>query len=197
MNVPDDYSMPHWINLSFYSTNKKIPNSTFIPRIKLPQRVSKGSSEKINGKLLNNKGRILQEETREYLHNSFFDYDAYDAQVFQLPPIHTSSLQRVSTRTKKTSVVCMETHNNAQALKLLKRKMSDPDIHHPPSESHPPSLSVIASNSSSRSAAISIPSSRTEPVTSNGSNSEVSGGSFDIFHLKMRMISFNVILSYI
>ncbi|XP_016844784.1 GATOR complex protein Iml1 isoform X2 [Nasonia vitripennis] len=173
MNVPDDYSMPHWINLSFYSTNKKIPNSTFIPRIKLPQRVSKCSSEKSNGKILNNKGRILQEETREYLHNSFFDYDAYDAQVFQLPPIHTSGLQRVSTRTKKTSVVCMETHNNAQALKLLKRKMSDPDIHHPPPESHPSSLSVIASNSSLRSAAISIPSSKTEPVTSNGSNSEV------------------------
>lgn len=170
--------MPHWINLSFYSTNKKIPNSTFIPRIKLPQRVPKGSNEKTDGKLLNNKGRILQEETHEYLHNTFFDYDAYDAQVFQLPPIHTSGLQRVSTRTKKTSVVCMETHNNAQALKLLKRKMSDPDIHHTPSnnhESHPSSLSVVASNSSLRSAAISIPSSKPEPVTSNESTSEVSG----------------------
>jgi hypothetical protein len=166
--------MPHWINLSFYSTNKKIPNSTFIPRIKLPQRVSKSSIENSNGKLLNNKARLLQEDAREYLHNSFFDYDAYDAQVFQLPPIHTSSLQRVSTRTKKTSVVCMETHNNAQALKLLKRKMSDPDIHHPPPEVHPSSLSAVTSNSSSRSAAISIPS-RSENTTSNGSNGEVNG----------------------
>ena len=174
MNVPDDYSMPHWINLSFYSTNKKIPNSTFIPRIKLPQRISKCSAENGTGKLLNNKTRLLQEDPREYLHNSFFDYEAYDAQVFQLPPIHTSSLQRVSTRTKKTSVVCMETHNNAHALKLLKRKMSDPDIHHPPPEIHPPSLSVIAANATSRSAAISIPS-RAETVSSNGSNGEVIG----------------------
>lgn len=168
MNVPDDYSMPHWINLSFYSTNKKIPNSTFIPRIKLPQRISKNCCEIGNGKLLNNKTKLLQEESREYLHNSFFDYDAYDAQVFQLPPIHTSSLQRKSTRTKKTSVVCMETHNNAQVLKLLKRKMSDPDIHHPPADTHP------AGNSTSRSAAISIPL-RCETVKINGSNTEVIG----------------------
>lgn len=86
--MPDDYSMPHWINLSFYSTNKKIPYSNFIPRIKLPQRVSKQTSE--NGKLLCGKGKLLQEDPRECLHNSFFDYDAYDAQVFQLAPIHTS-----------------------------------------------------------------------------------------------------------
>lgn len=168
MNAPDDYSMPHWINLSFYSTNKKIPNSTFVPRIKLPQRVSKQSNDNDNEKFLNNKSKLLQEDTQEYLHNSFFDYDAYDAKVFQLPSLHSSSLQRVSTRTKKTSVVCMETHNNAQALKLLKRKMSDPDIHHPMSDLHG------STNINSRSAAISIPP-RNENlgVESNGSVSEI------------------------
>lgn len=36
LSAADDYSMPHWINLSFYSTNKKVAYSTFIPRIKLP-----------------------------------------------------------------------------------------------------------------------------------------------------------------
>ena len=87
INVPDDYSMPHWINLSFYSTNKKIPYSTFIPRIKLPQKVSKQPIE--NEKLLN-KAKLLQEDSRDCLHNTLFDYEAYDAQVFQLPPIHTS-----------------------------------------------------------------------------------------------------------
>ncbi|XP_023248149.1 GATOR complex protein DEPDC5 [Copidosoma floridanum] len=167
MNVPDDYSMPHWINLSFYSTNKKIPNSTFVPRIKLPQRVSKQLNENGSEKFLNNKTKLLQEDTQEYLHNSFFDYDAYDAKVFQLPSIHSSSLQRITTRTKKTSVVCMETHNNAQALKLLKRKMSDPDIHHPLPDPLMPNLAA------SRSAAITIPP-RTEnpPMESNGSTSE-------------------------
>nr|XP_033333665.1 GATOR complex protein Iml1 isoform X9 [Megalopta genalis] len=165
VNAPDDYSMPHWINLSFYSTNKKIPYSTFIPRIKLPQRVSKQSAVE-NGKL-QCKNKLLQEDPRECLHNSLFDYDAYDAQVFQLPSVHTSSsLQRVTTRTKKTSVVSMETHNNAHILKLLKRKMSDPDIHHPPPELH--STPVAAT----RSAAISIPH-RTDDIASSESNGEI------------------------
>ncbi|XP_043673344.1 GATOR complex protein Iml1 isoform X9 [Vespula pensylvanica] len=163
INAPDDYSMPHWINLSFYSTNKKIPYSTFIPRIKLPQKVSKHSMD--NGRL-NCKTKLLQEDPRECLHNSLFDYDAYDAQVFQLPHVHTSSsLQRVTTRTKKTSVACIETHNNAHILKLLKRKMSDPDIHHPPPETH----ALIPA--AGRSAAISIPH-RTENVENNDSNEE-------------------------
>lgn len=39
-SISDDYSMPHWINLSFYSTNKKVAYSTFIPRIKLPPKKS-------------------------------------------------------------------------------------------------------------------------------------------------------------
>ncbi|XP_076679614.1 GATOR complex protein Iml1 isoform X5 [Andrena cerasifolii] len=164
INAPDDYSMPHWINLSFYSTNKKIPYLTFIPRIKLPQRVSKHPVE--NGKL-QCKNKLLQEDPRECLHNTLFDYDAYDAQVFQLPSVHTSSsLQRVTTRAKKTSVASMETHNNAHILKLLKRKMSDPDIHHPPPEPHLPPVAAT------RSAAISIPH-RTDDVTSNESNGEV------------------------
>ncbi|XP_076241100.1 GATOR complex protein Iml1 isoform X2 [Calliopsis andreniformis] len=162
INAPD-YSMPHWINLSFYSTNKKIPYSTFIPRIKLPQRVPKQSAE--NGKL-QCKNKLLQEDPRECLHNTLFDYDTYDAQVFQLPSVHTSSLQRVTTRTKKTSVASMETHNNAHMLKLLKRKMSDPDIHHPPPESHSPPIATT------RSAAILIPH-RTDDITSSESNGEI------------------------
>lgn len=77
-------------------------------------------------------------------------------------------MQRVTTRTKKTSVASMETHNNAHILKLLKRKMSDPDIHHPPPESHSPPAAAT------RSAAILIPS-RTDDVTSSESNGEVNG----------------------
>jgi len=48
-------------------------------------------------------------------------------------------------------VACLETHNNGHLLKLLKRKMSDPDIHHPPPETHSPPVAT------SRSAAITIP----------------------------------------
>ncbi|KAK0165543.1 hypothetical protein PV328_004050 [Microctonus aethiopoides] len=69
---------------------------------------------------------------------------------------------------KKTSVACMETHNNAQALKLLKRKMSDPDIHHPISDLHSqPSASTI------RSAAITIPHRSHDVTTYEHTNSEL------------------------
>lgn len=47
-------------------------------------------------------------------------------------------------------MACLETHNNGHLLKLLKRKMSDPDIHHPPPETHSPPVTL-------RSAAITIP----------------------------------------
>lgn len=69
--------MPHWINLSFYSTNKKVAYSTFIPRIKLPPLISHE----------NKKLQFLTDQS-EYIHNSLFDYDSYDAQIFQLPPAH-------------------------------------------------------------------------------------------------------------
>lgn len=77
-------------------------------------------------------------------------------------------MQRVTTRAKKTSVASMETHNNAQILKLLKRKMSDPDIHHPPPDLHSPPAAAT------RSAAISIPH-RMDDVVSSESNGEVNG----------------------
>ncbi|XP_057336662.1 GATOR complex protein Iml1 isoform X5 [Microplitis mediator] len=144
LKAPDDYSMPHWINLSFYSTNKKIPYSNFIPRIKLPQRRTKLPLD--SEKLLNSNNKLIQDDPRECLHNMLYDYDAYDAQVFQLPTLHSAK----GSRTKKTSVACMETHNNAQALKLLKRKMSDPDIHHLTTD-------INLSLSGIRSAAITIP----------------------------------------
>ena len=76
------------------------------------------------------------------------------------------SLQRISKRTKKTSVACIETPNNTQALKLLKRKMSDPDIYHPPPEIH------SSTTLSSKSAAISIPH-RSEDTNNVDSNDEL------------------------
>lgn len=35
------------------------------------------------------KTKILTEE--EYIHNTFFDYDGYDAKVFQLPSAHPTT----------------------------------------------------------------------------------------------------------
>ncbi|PNF39096.1 hypothetical protein B7P43_G04143, partial [Cryptotermes secundus] len=146
--------MPHWINLSFYSTNKKVAYSTFIPRIKLPPKRTKPSPACNSGPLQPSKSKLIQED--ECMPNSLFDYDAYDAQVFQLPPVHTArfsrSLQRGSSnRHKKTGVPVLDSQSGS-GQKFLKRKMSDPDIHH--------SLSNVGSptgTSAPRSAAISIP----------------------------------------
>ena len=37
--VADEYSMPHWINLSFYNPNKRVGYSAFNARIKVPSDV--------------------------------------------------------------------------------------------------------------------------------------------------------------
>jgi DEP domain-containing protein 5 len=79
--------MPHWINLSFYSTNKKVAYSTFIPRIKLPPLISSQQSTKNKDK---EPLKFINDNQSEYIHNSLFDYDAYDAQIFQLPNAYVS-----------------------------------------------------------------------------------------------------------
>nr|CAD7428224.1 unnamed protein product [Timema monikensis] len=252
LNAADDYSMPHWINLSFYSTNKKVAYSNFIPRIKLPPKRAKPGPAADIRFIPSAKSKLIQED--ECMPNSLFDYDAYDAQVFQLPPVHmaritgikpymrnkercrevantkpcgtgipvwlmdsevywgnpcnskgssfqpnngkdegketgcmgnpvtadpfswkqdefSQSLQRVNSRYKKMSVTVPETDQ-----KLLKRKMSDPDIHHGllAGTCSPPGKSTT------RSAAISIPQHRpTELSPQNSSvNPEVKSKAF-------------------
>ncbi|XP_026474994.1 GATOR complex protein DEPDC5 isoform X3 [Ctenocephalides felis] len=125
-SISDDYSMPHWINLSFYSTNKKVAYSTFIPRIKLPPK--KSSNDFFSDWIvpLNGCKSKLLPDTK-YMHNSLFDYDAYDSIVFQLPATHGTCLQR-EPRIKKTSLAGLE--NKQISLRQMQRKMSDPDIHH-------------------------------------------------------------------
>jgi DEP domain-containing protein 5 len=129
--------------LSFYSTNKKVAYSTFIPRIKLPPLIKKNDDQDDNLRMKKLKEEIsfYDDSNTEYIHNSLFDYDAYDAQVFALPNHGTSSLQRAP-RTKKTSVPSLDgipTYSTSVSSattwdfstpKGHRRKMSDPDIHH-------------------------------------------------------------------
>uniref|UniRef100_A0A1Y1KCF9 DEP domain-containing protein n=3 Tax=Photinus pyralis TaxID=7054 RepID=A0A1Y1KCF9_PHOPY len=147
MNIPDGYSMPHWINLSFYSTNKKIAYSNFIPRIKLPPTEENRQTTRSRDV---HKGQSKLVDEEEYIHNSFFDYDAYDAQVFQLPVVQgPSSRHRTSTRYKKMTSGFLD----AQEQVKNQRKLSDPDIHH-------------SNESPCRSPAITIPPSTVSPVPS-------------------------------
>ncbi|XP_017781938.1 PREDICTED: DEP domain-containing protein 5 isoform X2 [Nicrophorus vespilloides] len=135
LNVPDDYSMPHWINLSFYSTNKKVAYSNFIPRIKIPPMTE------CRGKELP-KANLRPDE--EYIHNTFFDYDAYDAQVFLSPAhlAHEIGYSKSTSRYKRTSGKLLDPKD----IKGQRRKMSDPDIQH-----------VSSDSSSQRSQPIAIP----------------------------------------
>lgn len=87
IDIADDYSMPHWINLSFYSTNKKVAYSTFIPRIKLPPVYSTFDVENKNEMMLKYRSYTAPHQS-EYVYNSIFDYDTYDAQIFTLPTVH-------------------------------------------------------------------------------------------------------------
>ncbi|KAL0272635.1 UNVERIFIED_CONTAM: hypothetical protein PYX00_005527 [Menopon gallinae] len=124
INAVDDYSMPHWINLSFYSTNKKVAHSNFTPRIKLPP---KRMVPAVSAEHALVKSKLIQDE--ETLPNSVFDYDAYDAQIFQLPTVPSARFSRNEAKTmgkhmyKKGSV----TLEGPDPHKIA-RKMSDPDI---------------------------------------------------------------------
>ncbi|XP_034240343.1 GATOR complex protein Iml1 isoform X2 [Thrips palmi] len=150
ISAVDNYSMPHWINLSFYSTNKKVAYSNFVPRIKLPPRRVRTRSQSSQSQCAPGDGIALPTTPttpktklvdEEYFPESPFDYDAYDRQVFQLPALHTTrfsrQLQRASSRHKKGSVtldggvsVSITGNGMQHHPKSLRRKISDPDIHH-------------------------------------------------------------------
>ncbi|XP_026682064.1 GATOR complex protein DEPDC5-like [Diaphorina citri] len=81
----DDYSMPHWINLSFYSNKKPSVYSNFIPRIKLP-------SLSLDSKELVAEDNSSESED-ETFPNNVYDHDAFDSQVFNnLPTVPCSKL---------------------------------------------------------------------------------------------------------
>ncbi|XP_076057838.1 GATOR complex protein Iml1 isoform X2 [Oratosquilla oratoria] len=128
----DDFSMPHtWINLSYYSSNKKIGYGKFVPRIKLPPEKPKTAKKEKMDVLPQVKSTCTIDENT--LPNSVFYYDAYDAQVFKLPANQNNrtyrSLQRNTTKKKNTNTSVL----NAQPTPtrtVFQRKLSDPDLYH-------------------------------------------------------------------
>ncbi|CAG0888714.1 unnamed protein product [Darwinula stevensoni] len=96
--VVDDFSMPHWINLSFYTSNKQMGMNVFVSRVKIPPnlllsgngKMSVPSSLGSTSSLLPPTPQHCPRSSHETIlesdfQNSVFDYDAYDAQVFKLP----------------------------------------------------------------------------------------------------------------
>ncbi|XP_067132327.1 GATOR complex protein Iml1 isoform X2 [Centruroides vittatus] len=119
--VIDDYNMPHWINLSFYSSTKQISYSNFVPRIKLPMPFTK-SSEKEKGKIVYTKRPHYINQSDSF--PSLFNFDEYDEYIFKLPSHSqnsrtTHSLQRHSSRRKAT----LPSNNHPRT--ILPRRMSE------------------------------------------------------------------------
>lgn len=97
----DEYNMPHWINLSFYSSKQRF-SSTFIPRIKMPNisptemNASLKKSSNFNlPSFINHSHNHHQHQKRPHDTNSngidltscqniaFIDYDEHDNQIFR------------------------------------------------------------------------------------------------------------------
>ncbi|XP_073982946.1 GATOR complex protein Iml1 isoform X2 [Rhodnius prolixus] len=116
----DDYSMPHWINLSFYSSNKRVAYSNFIPRIKLPPKLTNVTARSVSTDE-SVRPKPGQDDDSPL---AVVDYDAYDAQVFTVPTVQMNKNCRVM---KKTSFCGVEM--SVKENKSVRRKMSDPDIH--------------------------------------------------------------------
>lgn len=102
LDMKDDYNMPHWINLSFYSTTSAQSYSKFVPRIKLPTPQPKPSQVKALGTGMyacRSQPTIRATDCISVV----YDYDEYDANIFkgcspsQLGP-KMSTLQRANVR---------------------------------------------------------------------------------------------------
>ncbi|XP_054168694.1 GATOR complex protein Iml1-like [Oppia nitens] len=93
------YNMPHWINLSFYSSSKSISYSNFVPRIKLPNVLLKSNhqTKASNPHLYRSPSRESPSQLKSCQNIPFVDYDEYDSQVFRIassPP--NTSLNKLS-----------------------------------------------------------------------------------------------------
>ena len=82
--IGDDYSIPHWINHSFYtSKSQKNQWNGFIPRIKVPDVVLQYQGVGINKNPHTFLSEIHSEEMEENKLPDFVDYDAHDDEVFK------------------------------------------------------------------------------------------------------------------
>lgn len=161
LDVKDDYNMPHWINLSFYSTTPAQFYSKFVPRIKLPTPQPKPSHVKALGTGMyacRSQPAIRASDSISVV----YDYDEYDANIFkgcspsQLGP-KMSTLQRANMRRRSH-------------LPTPPRPLSKDE------ESSTPSPTFSNGSSHSRSGAISIPRKSASPYASSQASTHGSDG---------------------
>ncbi|GAB6030056.1 hypothetical protein CHUAL_005739 [Chamberlinius hualienensis] len=173
ISLSDDYSMPHWTNLSFYSYPKSYSSATFIPRIKLPQlRSIKPTKEKQKPTDYREIPSTVKPQHKEELPNllNAFDYDQYDANVFNYcrPGSHNSRnssiSQKVQSRKRNdTQPSSGQSHlaEQSQPISVPRPPPAPPQTHHRKfSETDIATIQMETSKSLSRSAAMSIPTRR-------------------------------------
>ncbi|KAH9376771.1 hypothetical protein HPB48_010933 [Haemaphysalis longicornis] len=162
LDMKDDYNMPHWINLSFYSTTPAQFYSKFVPRIKLPTPQPKPSHVKALGTGMyacRSQPAIRASDSISVV----YDYDEYDANIFkgcspsQLGP-KMSTLQRANMRRRSH-------------LPTPPRPLSKDE------EYSTPSPTFSNGSSHSRSGAISIPRKSASPYASSQASTHGSDGS--------------------
>lgn len=169
----DDYSMPHWINLSFYSTHRKVGYASYIPRIRLPTKALTALNsdrlsvqEHAGSPVLGHCHFVLNPP--KYVNDdaawptSFYDFDDYDEKVFKVPG--TCSTLKKRPYSKKSPLTDVEFN------KIFLRQNSEPEMNQ--STFSDPSLSInqmggpsertslLAMQPGSCSSAITIPTAR-------------------------------------
>lgn len=130
-SVCSDYNMPHWINLSFYTSQRQSRFSTFIPRIKMPNILAKKEQDTKCPPAANEKAEekpptVPVDSSRSWFLNDSLaqiekrnappseadleaEYDRYDREVFcsGQPPEQPAPDKSLSTtlRVRKKSVL--------------------------------------------------------------------------------------------
>ncbi|GIY15543.1 GATOR complex protein DEPDC5, partial [Caerostris extrusa] len=158
-SVADDYNMPHWINLSFYSTKNQNIYTNFVPRIKLPTLYHDETYEKGKTSCQSKRSRHASQPDPSF--PVLFDYDEYDRQVFNVP-FHsntmrqTLSLQRPKKRkdTPPTSSNVMNYHTNYSTEEISRLTSSEPVPIFQYSHSHASSAAITIPHSSQHYTAI-------------------------------------------
>ncbi|CAL1272426.1 unnamed protein product [Larinioides sclopetarius] len=157
-SVADDYNMPHWINLSFYSMKSQSIYNDFVPRIKLPTLYPEESDEKETGSSQSKRSRHASQPDPSF--PVLFDYDEHDRNVFNVPTHsnnmrQTMSLQRPRKRkdTPPTSYT-MNLHQNHSTEEISRLTSSEPVPIFQQSQSHASSAAIAIPHSGQHYSAI-------------------------------------------
>ncbi|RWS29249.1 DEP domain-containing protein 5-like protein [Leptotrombidium deliense] len=121
---PDAYNMPHWINLSFYSSSKQTNFSNFVPRIKMPNILLTVEDTKRKQALLRSPSR---ENNTKNCRNMlpFVNFDEYDSMVFKSPSHMTNTTYTCQPSSRRRVSATSPTNKRDAISRMNSRRISD------------------------------------------------------------------------